>query len=285
MAVILDGKAVAAKIREDVRKKASALKARPGLAAVLVGENPSSKLYVDLKEKACAEAGFYSERHVLPKDAPEKQLLELIGRLNDDPKIHGILVQMPLPKHIRVRAVVKALSPAKDVDGFHPYNNGAVMDGEERLVSATPKGVIRLLEEYGIGFDGREVVVVNHTIVLGRPLSMLLMNRDATVTVCNHLTKDLGRHTLGADILVSGAGVPRLIKADMVREGAVVVDAGISFLEGRVRGDVDYENVEKKASYITPVPGGVGPMTIACLLRNTVVAAHRRAGLPNPEGL
>ncbi len=274
MAVILDGKAVAAKIRGDVRKKASALNVKPGLAAVLVGENPSSKLYVDLKEKACAEAGFYSERHVLPKDAKERQLLELIGRLNDDPRIHGIIVQLPLPKHIRVRAVVKALSPAKDVDGFHPYNNGAVMDGEERLVSATPKGVVRLLEAYGIGFDGREVVVVNHTIVLGRPLSMLLMNRDATVTVCNHRTRDLGRHTLGADILVSGAGVPGLIKADMVREGAVVVDAGISFLEGRVRGDVDYGSVEKKASYITPVPGGVGPMTVAMLLENTLLAAQ-----------
>jgi len=274
MAVVLDGKAVAAGIRDRLKDDVGKMAVKPGLAAILVGESPSSKLYVDMKEKACAEAGMYSERHVLPNDAPEKQLTELIGRLNDDSRIHGILVQMPLPKHINVRAVVKALSPAKDVDGFHPYNNGAVMDGEERLVSATPKGVIRLLEEYGIGFDGREVVVVNHTIVLGRPLSMLLMNRDATVTVCNHRTRDLKRHTLGADILVSGAGVPRLIKADMVREGAVVVDAGISFIEGKLAGDVDYERVKDKASYITPVPGGVGPMTIAMLLENTLLAAE-----------
>jgi len=273
MTVILDGKVVAAKIRADVKAKASQLKVRPGLAAVLVGDSPSSQMYVKLKQKACDEAGFYSQKHQLSADASEESLLKLIRKLNADVRIHGILVQMPLPKHISVKSVVKAIAPEKDVDGFHPYNNGAVMDGEERLVSATPKGIIRLLEEYGIGLEGMEAVVVNHTIVLGRPLAMLLMNRNATVTVCNHKTRDLKAHTLGADVLISGAGVPNLIKSDMVRDGCVVVDAGISFVDGRTVGDVDFEAVKKKASHITPVPGGVGPMTIAMLLENTLLAA------------
>ena len=275
MAVVLDGKAVSAKILSRVRERAGRLGLKPGLAAILVGSSPSSQLYVKLKQKACDEAGFYSERHELPADAPEKDLIALIQRLNTDPKVHGILVQMPLPKHIDVRNVVKAISPRKDVDGFHPYNNGAVMDGEELLVSATPKGIIQLLEDCGIILEGKEAVIVNHTIVLGRPLSMLLLNRNATVTVCNHKTRDLKKHTLQADILISGAGVPNLIKADMVKEGAVVVDAGISFVDGKTVGDVDFEAVKKKVSHITPVPGGVGPMTIAALLENTLIAAER----------
>jgi methylenetetrahydrofolate dehydrogenase (NADP+) / methenyltetrahydrofolate cyclohydrolase len=273
MTVILDGKAVAAKIRADVKAKASSLKVRPGLAAVLVGDSPSSQMYVKLKQKACDEAGFYSQKHQLPADASEESLLKLIRKLNADERIHGILVQMPLPKHISVKSIVKAIAPDKDVDGFHPFNNGAVMDGAERLVSATPKGIIRLLEEYGVGLEGKEVVVVNHTIVLGRPLAMLLMNRNATVTVCNHKTRSLKAHTLRADVLISGAGVPNLIKSDMVRDGCVVVDAGISFVDGKTVGDVDFEAVKKKASHITPVPGGVGPMTIAMLLENTLLAA------------
>ncbi|MFH0863004.1 MAG: bifunctional 5,10-methylenetetrahydrofolate dehydrogenase/5,10-methenyltetrahydrofolate cyclohydrolase [Candidatus Altiarchaeota archaeon] len=275
MTIILDGRAVAAKHMGKLKAQAAKLKAKPGLAAILVGSNPSSQLYVKLKEKACDEVGFYSERHELPADATEKDLIVLIQKLNTDPKIHGILVQMPLPKHIDVRNVVKAVSPGKDVDGFHPYNNGAVMDGEELLVSATPKGIIQLLEEYGIILEGREAVIVNHTIVLGRPLSMLLLNRNATVTVCNHKTRDLKKHTLQADILISGAGVPSLIRADMVKKGAVVIDAGISFVDGKMVGDVDLETVKEKASHITPVPGGVGPMTIAALLENTLIAAEK----------
>jgi methylenetetrahydrofolate dehydrogenase (NADP+)/methenyltetrahydrofolate cyclohydrolase len=276
-AVILDGKAVSAKIRAGLKSRAAKLGLKPGLAAVLVGDNRSSQLYVKLKQDACEEAGFYSEKHVLPADASEDSLIRLIEKLNHQSNIHGILIQMPLPKHISVKNVVKAISPEKDVDGFHPCNNGAVMDGDEGLVSATPKGIIRLLEGYDIGFDGKEVVIVNHTIVLGRPLSMLLMNRNATVTVCNHRTKDLKRHVLEADILVSGAGVPGLIKADMVRKGCVVVDAGIAFVNGKTVGDVDFEAVRAKASHITPVPGGVGPMTIAALLENTLLAAERSA--------
>jgi len=273
MATILDGKAVSAKIRVKLKRQVSTASVRPGLAAILVGDNPSSRMYVDLKEKACDEVGIYSEKHALPSDVSEDELIGVIERLNDDQRIHGMLIQMPLPKSISTKDVVSAIAPRKDVDGFHPCNNGAVMDGEERLVSATPKGIIMLLEEYGIGFEGKNVVIVNHTIVLGRPLAMLAMNRNATVTVCNHKTGDLRKHTLGADILVSGAGVPKLIKADMIQEGCVVVDAGISLVDGKTVGDVDFEGVAKKASHITPVPGGVGPMTIAALLENTVLAA------------
>jgi methylenetetrahydrofolate dehydrogenase (NADP+)/methenyltetrahydrofolate cyclohydrolase len=273
VAVILDGKAVAEKRRPFLRAQAAKLKQKPGLAAVLVGDNPSSQLYVKLKQKACDEAGFYSEKHVLAAESSEQELIALIKRLNADKKIHGILIQMPLPKHILVKNVVKSIAPEKDVDGFHPYNNGAVMDGEEHLVSATPKGIIMLLEDYGIQLEGRHVVIVNHTIVLGRPLSMLMMNRNATVTVCNHKTKDLKAHTLQADILVSGVGRPKLITKDMVRPGCVVVDAGISFVDGKVTGDVDFEAISHKASHITPVPGGVGPMTIAALMENTLLAA------------
>ncbi|MCX6695232.1 MAG: bifunctional 5,10-methylenetetrahydrofolate dehydrogenase/5,10-methenyltetrahydrofolate cyclohydrolase [Candidatus Altiarchaeota archaeon] len=277
-AVILDGKKTAEKIKAGLKSKVESLKKKgvtPGLAAILVGNNPSSQLYVKLKQQACDEAGIYSVKHELPEDSSEADLIKLIGKLNSDERIHGILVQMPLPKHISVKNVVKAIKPGKDVDGFNPFNNGAVMDGEEFLVSATPKGVIRLLEEYGIGLESKEVVVVNHTIVLGRPLSMLLMNRNATVIVCNHKTLDLKKHTLQADVIISGAGVPGLIKKDMVQEGCVVVDAGISFVEGKVVGDVDFEKVREKASYITPVPGGVGPMTIAMLLENTILAAAK----------
>ena len=275
-AVILDGKKTAEKIKSELKLKVTQLKKKgitSGLAAVLVGTHPSSQLYVRLKQKACEEVGIYSEKYELPEKATERELLDLIRKLNKSRKIHGILVQMPLPKHIKAKNIVKAIAPEKDVDGFNPYNNGTVMDGGEFLVSATSKGIIRLLEEYGINLESKEVVVVNHTIVLGRPLAMLLMNRNATVTVCNHMTKDLGKFTRQAEVLISGAGVPKLIKKDMVREGCVVVDAGVSFVEGKVVGDVDFEAVKEKASYITPVPGGVGPMTIAMLLENTILAA------------
>jgi len=277
--VILDGKATAEKIKAQLKPKVDALKRRgvtPGLAAVLIGDNPSSQLYVKLKQKACDDVGMYSEKHELSESTTEKELIKLIEKLNSNKKVHGILVQMPLPKYISVKSVVKAIAPEKDVDGFNPYNNGAVMDGEEFLVSATPKGVIRLLEEYGIGLEGKEVVVVNHTIVLGRPLSMLLMNRNATVIVCNHKTRDLKGHTLKAEVLITGVGKPKLITGDMVKEGCVVVDAGISVIDGKVVGDVDFEAVKEKASHITPVPGGVGPMTIAMLLENTILAASRK---------
>jgi methylenetetrahydrofolate dehydrogenase (NADP+) / methenyltetrahydrofolate cyclohydrolase len=273
MAVILDGKAVSAKIRSEIKAKTSRLGVRPGLAAVLVGDDPASKLYVDMKEAACREAGFHSLRKALPSSASERELLTVIDSLNGDDKIHGILVQLPLPKQMRLSRIFSAISPWKDVDGFHPQNMGALMAGDESMVAATPKGVVRLLEEYKIPFAGREAVIVNHSTVVGKPLAMLFLNRQATVTVCHVKTKDLPSHTAKADILVSATGVANLIKAAMVADGAVVVDVGINKTGGRTVGDVAFDEVKAKASHITPVPGGAGPMTIAMLLENTLNAA------------
>jgi methylenetetrahydrofolate dehydrogenase (NADP+) / methenyltetrahydrofolate cyclohydrolase len=276
MAIILDGKAVSARIRAQVKAKASELGVRPGLAAILVGDDPASKLYVEMKAKACQEAGFHSLIEFLPETVGEGEVLDTIESFNQDDTIHGILVQLPLPKGIGRAGVFSAINPRKDVDGFHPRNMGALMAGDETLVAATPKGVVRLVEEYKIPFEGREAVIVNHSTVIGRPLSMLLLNRGATVTVCHVKTRDLKAHTLKADILVSGAGVPGLIRPDMVKEGAVVVDVGTSKRGERTVGDVYFEGVKAKASHISPVPGGVGPMTIAMLLENTLHAACRK---------
>jgi len=275
MAIILDGRTVALKIRADVKVKASRLSAKPGLAAILVGDDPASKLYVEMKEKACDEAGFYSQKIILPEHTSQEDLLYHIDTLNMDDRIHGILVQLPLPKHISPHALFSSIDKDKDVDGFSPYNMGELMAGKETLVAATPKGVVRLLEEYKIPFIGKEVVIANHSTVVGKPLAMLFLNRQATVTVCHVNTKDLASHTRQADILVSATGVPNLIRAGMVKDGAVVVDVGINKQDGTTAGDVDFEPVSKKASYISPVPGGVGPMTIAMLLENTLQAASR----------
>jgi methylenetetrahydrofolate dehydrogenase (NADP+)/methenyltetrahydrofolate cyclohydrolase len=273
MTVILDGRAVAAKVKSEVKGGAAKLGFKPGLAAVLVGDDPASRMYLDMKEGACREVGFKSVRKCLPADVPEGELLEAIESLNNDESIHGVLVQLPLPEHIDINRVFKAISPRKDVDGFHPQNMGELMAGSERLVAATPKGVIMLLDEYKIDIEGKDTVVINHSTVVGKPLAMLLLNRFATVTVCHVKTRDLAAHTKKADILVSATGVPHLIKADIVKEGAVVVDVGIAKKGGETVGDVDFDNVKGKCSHISPVPGGAGPMTIAALLDNTLSAA------------
>ena len=260
MTVLLDGRAVAEKIKNELKKETAKLGFKPGLAAVLVGDDPASKMYVGMKEKACNKVGFNSLR----RDA--------IKSLNDDEGVHGVIVQLPLPDRIDTLKVFNSIAKEKDVDGFHPGNMGELMAGNESLVAATPKGVVRLLEEYKVPFEGKEVVMVNHSVVVGKPLAMLFLNRLSTVTVCHVKTRDLGSHTLRADILVSATGRPHLIKADMVADNAVVVDVGISHKGGKTVGDVDFENVKNKCSHITPVPGGVGPMTIAALLENTLAA-------------
>ncbi|MFH1055132.1 MAG: bifunctional 5,10-methylenetetrahydrofolate dehydrogenase/5,10-methenyltetrahydrofolate cyclohydrolase [Candidatus Altiarchaeota archaeon] len=274
MGVVLDGRAVSAKIKADVKLRAASLGLKPGLATVLVGDDPASKLYVDMKEKACSEVGFFSLRREFPSSIQEHELLVELEKLNADDRIHGILVQLPLPKHMNTNKVLASVSKDKDVDGFHPYNLGRLITGVEYLVASTPKGVIRLLEEYEIPIKGAEVVIVNRSIVVGKPLAMLFLNRHATVTLCHTKTRDMMFHTKRADILVSAVGVPGFIKADMVKKDAVVIDVGTSKKDGKLSGDVDFEGVKKKASHITPVPGGIGPMTIAMLLENTLIAAE-----------
>ncbi|MBI2549745.1 bifunctional methylenetetrahydrofolate dehydrogenase/methenyltetrahydrofolate cyclohydrolase FolD [Candidatus Woesearchaeota archaeon] len=269
-AKIMDGKAVAEKIRAKVKAEVANLKTKPGLAAILVGENPASKVYVDIKRKTCDEVGIYSELYKLPEETTEKELLQLIGRLNKSEKIHGILVQLPLPRRINEEKVLEAIALEKDVDGFSLVNVGRLASGREAAVPCTPKGVIRLLEEYGIDLAWKNAVVIGRSNIVGKPTALLLLNRNATVTICHSKTADLPHYTKKADILVAAAGKPKLVKADMVKEGAVVIDVGINRVEGKLVGDVDFASVKEKASYITPVPGGVGPMTVAMLIENTL---------------
>jgi len=270
---IIDGKKLASEIKEDVRRKTAKLSFKPGLATIIVGSNPASKMYVSRKQEACAEAGFYSENFELPENVKEKDLISLIRKLNASRKIHGILVQLPLPKHINAEKVMAAISPERDVDGFHPLNMGRLMAGVESFAAATPKGIVRLLEECKINVKGKNVVIINHSTVVGKPLALMMLNRNATVSVCHEYTKDLKEYTLKADVLITAVGIPNLIKPDMVKQGVVVIDAGIAKIGDKTVGDVDFEGVSKKASWITPVPGGVGPMTIASLLENTLLAA------------
>lgn len=278
MAQIIDGKEVSRHIRGQVAEGVAELKSgtgvTPGLAAVLVGENPASEIYVRNKRKACADAGIYSEEHKLPSGATEEELLSLVEKLNNDPKIHGILVQLPLPNHINETKVLRAVSPDKDVDGFHPCNVGLLVEGNPRFISCTPHGIIKMLEYYDIDIKGKEAVVVGRSNIVGKPVSLLLLHRHATVTICHSRTRNLGEVTGRADILVAAIGRANFITEDMVKEGAVVIDVGINRNdEGKLTGDVDFERVREKASYITPVPGGVGPMTISMLLWNTLESA------------
>jgi methylenetetrahydrofolate dehydrogenase (NADP+)/methenyltetrahydrofolate cyclohydrolase len=266
MAEIIDGKKVSEHIRAEIAQGVEKLKGEtgitPGLAAVLVGEDPASEIYVRNKRKACANAGMYSEEHKLPAETTEQELLNLVDRLNNDPKIHGILVQLPLPDHINETKILRAVTPLKDVDGFHPYNVGLLVEGNPRFISCTPHGIIKMLEFYDIDITGKEAVIVGRSNIVGKPVSMLLLHRHATVTVCHSRTKPLDEVTRRADILVAAIGRANFITADMVKEGAVVIDVGINRNEeGKLTGDVDFEAVSQKASYITPVPGGVGPMT------------------------
>ena len=279
---IMDGKAVARNIREGLKEEVEGLKKKgihPGLAVVLVGENPASMVYVKNKGEACRSAGIYSEEHKLPAETKEADLLGLINQLNKDPRIHGILVQLPLPAHINKDRILASVSPEKDVDGFHEINMGRLLIGQEGLVPCTPLGIMQLLEHYHIPVEGRFAVVVGRSNIVGKPVAMMLLQRNATVTICHTRTKNMGEVCRMADILIAAAGRPGMITADMIREGAVVIDVGINRLDtGKLTGDVDFESASKRAGWITPVPGGVGPMTIAMLLYNTVKAAKMATG-------
>lgn len=282
MAELIDGKVVSQSVRDEVTGLAAKLKEDtgivPGLAAVLVGEDPASEIYVRNKRKACEKVGIYSEEHKLPAETTEQELLALVDKLNEDPKIHGILVQLPLPDHIDETKILRTVSPLKDVDGFHPYNVGLLVEGNPRFVSCTPGGIIKMLEYYDIDIKGKEVVVVGRSNIVGKPVSMLLLHRHGTVTICHSRTKPLEEVTRRADILVAAIGRANFITGDMVKDGAVVIDVGINRKDdGKLTGDVDFEAVSEKASYITPVPGGVGPMTIAMLLYNTYLSAKSTA--------
>jgi len=277
-ATLLDGKKVASEIRKNVMEKAAGLKARgvtPGLAVILVGDDPASKVYVGQKEKACHEVGFSSTMVRLPEATTQAELLETVARLNGDGSVHGILVQMPLPRWIDPNEVIAAIDPAKDVDGFHPVNVGRLVAGLPGMVPCTPLGVVRMLEAYGLPLKGKHAVIVGRSAIVGKPMANLLLARDCTVTICHSRTPDLGSFTRQADILVAAVGRPKTITADMVKPGAVVVDVGINRLETGLVGDVDFEAVKEVAGWITPVPGGVGPLTIAMLMENTLTAAIR----------
>lgn len=281
-AKIIDGKAIAKKLRAEYHARVDQLRSRysltPALAVILVGDNPASQSYVRNKIAGCKEVGIRSELIELPATTSEEQLLEHIDRLNDDITIHGILVQLPLPAHIRVSSVLERISVEKDVDGFHLYNMGGLVTGNTVFSPCTPYGVQKILEHENIPVEGRNVVVVGASNIVGKPTALMLMQQDATVVICHKKTRDLGNFTLLADILVVAAGVPNLIVPQIVRTGAVVIDVGFNRLpDGRVVGDVDFEGVKEKASYITPVPGGVGQMTVTMLLHNTILSAERVA--------
>ena len=274
---VIDGRSLAKKIEEEVKEGVQRLKAEkgitPGLATILVGEDPASKMYVRLKHKACERTGIHAEDHNLPASTSQEELTTHIKQLNLRDDIHGILLQLPLPKHLNEKEAMLAIDPKKDADGFHPYNMGNLLIGNEGFVPCTPKGVIRAMEEHGIQIQGKHAVIVGHSNVVGKPMAAMLINRNATVSVCHVFTQNLKQYTLDADILVVGTGVKHLIKADMVKEGVVVFDVGITEENGKVYGDVDFENVIKKALLITPVPGGVGPMTISILMQHVLMAA------------
>jgi methylenetetrahydrofolate dehydrogenase (NADP+)/methenyltetrahydrofolate cyclohydrolase len=279
MAVIIDGNKIAQEIRQAVSKETLALKEKtgvvPGLAVILVGEDPASQIYVGRKAKACAEAGFLSREYQLPADTSETKLLGIINELNADKLIHGILVQLPLPKHIHPDKIIAAIDPRKDVDGFHPYNMGELVAGNPLYIPCTPRGIMELINHTGIELAGKEAVVVGRSNNVGKPIALLLLAQNATVTICHSRTKNLSTVTGRADVLIAAVGKIQMIKEDMVKKGAVVIDVGVNRLEnGKLTGDVAFEEVSSKASFITPVPGGVGPMTIAMLMKNTLEAAR-----------
>ena len=279
---LIDGKSLAAKVQQNVAEEVEQLKQEknivPGLAVILVGDDPASHAYVKMKAKACEKVGFYSITHNMPETISQDEIIEIIEMMNNNPHIDGILVQLPLPKHIDTDKILEVIDPRKDVDGFHPYNVGRLVTKLDSFVACTPLGVMKMFEAYDIDLKGKDVCVVGASNIVGKPMASLLLNADATVTVTHIHTKDLAAHTSKADIVVVGVGVPGLIKADMVKEGAIVIDIGINKLDdGRLVGDVAFDEVAPKCSYITPVPGGVGPMTIAMLLSNTLKSAKQRA--------
>ena len=279
--VLLDGKILSAKIKEEVKVEVTQIvkekNITPGLAVILVGNDAASATYVASKAKACKDAGIYSVVHEMPESITQEELLETINMMNNNPKLDGILVQLPLPKHIDTTTVLEAINPLKDVDGFHPYNVGRMVSNLDSFLPATPFGVMRMFEDHNIELSGKDVVVIGSSDIVGKPMASLLINKKATVTVCNSRTKDLKAHTSKADIVIIAVGVPYLLKEDMVKDGAVVIDVGINRLDtGKLVGDADFEGLKNKCSFLTPVPGGVGPMTIAMLLKNTIKAAKLR---------
>ncbi len=292
-AQIIDGKQVAADMRAELKDEVAKLKEQgivPGLGVILVGEDPASQSYVTAKERACENIGIYSDDNRLPAETSQEELMTLVEKMNNDPKINGILVQLPLPKGLNEAEVLLAIDPAKDVDGFHPINVGKMMVGEKAFLPCTPHGIIQLLIRSGVTIEGAEVVIVGRSNIVGKPLANMLIQKkpgaNATVTVCHTRTKDLLSHTKRADIVIAAAGRPNTVTADMVKDGVVVIDVGVNRVEDatkkkgyRLVGDVDFEAVKEKASFITPVPGGVGPMTITMLLYNTVESAKRAAGI------
>tara|TARA_B100001029_G_scaffold175072_1_gene176037 strand:- start:8085 stop:8939 length:855 start_codon:yes stop_codon:yes gene_type:complete len=280
---LIDGKLVSNNIRQEIKEKVSSLLSKhsqvPGLAAVLVGDNPASEIYVRNKRKACADVGIYSEEYKLPEDTTQDELLKIIDGLNNNDKINGILVQLPLPNHIDESLILKAVSPQKDVDGFHPVNAGLLFQGEQKFIACTPHGIIKMLEFYNIDIQGKNAVVLGRSNIVGKPASMLLLQKHATVTICHSRTKNLQEILKEADIIVAAIGRAHFVTKDMVKEGAVVIDVGINRLDtGKLAGDVDFENVKDLCSHITPVPGGVGPMTITMLLWNTVMSLEDSIG-------
>lgn len=281
MAEIIDGKAIAAEIRKEIGKDTADLIAKgvtPGLAVVLVGEDPASRVYVSMKEKACVTAGIFSDEYKLSADIGEAELLELIAKLNADERIDGILVQLPLPAHIDELRVLEAISPQKDVDGFHPYNVGRLATGNPLFQPCTPYGVMKMLEYTGVDLKGKEVVVVGRSNIVGKPVALMCLAQHATVTICHSRTRDLPAKVAAADVVIAAVGVPEMVKGDWIKEGAVVIDVGVNRVgDKKLVGDVDFVAASARAAAITPVPGGVGPMTITMLLYNTVVSAKRRA--------
>lgn len=283
-AQLIDGKALAQQVRDRLAKESAELFAKktmkPGLATILVGDDPASHVYVRNKQKACELAGIYVDDHKLPASTTQAELLALIGKKNADPKIHGILVQLPLPKHIDSKVILEAVSPLKDADGFHPYNFGRLVEGHPTFEACTPKGVIKMIESTGMTIEGKRAVVVGRSNIVGKPLALMLLQRNATVTICHSRTRDLPSVCREAELLLVAIGKAKFVTADMVREGAIVIDVGTNKTpEGKLCGDVDFDQVSQKAGWISPVPGGVGPMTIAMLLENTVESAKRAAGM------
>ncbi|MCK5424404.1 MAG: bifunctional methylenetetrahydrofolate dehydrogenase/methenyltetrahydrofolate cyclohydrolase FolD [Emcibacter sp.] len=289
---VIDGKAFAAGLKEDVTKQVAVLKEKydltPGLAVVLVGEDPASQVYVRNKNKSTKAAGMNSYEHRMEPDVSEAELLDLVHKLNDDPAVHGILVQLPLPKHINEAAVIDAISPAKDVDGFHVINSGLLATGGRGMVPCTPLGCVMMLKDRLGDMSGLNAVIVGRSNIVGKPMAQLLLNENCTVTMAHSRTRDLDAVVRGADIVVAAVGVPELVKGDWIKNGATVIDVGINRIEkedGKTRliGDVEYDKAAQHAGAITPVPGGVGPMTIAVLLKNTITAACRQAGIEEPK--
>ena len=278
MAIIIDGKEVAKAKREQIKSRVEELKSQGktvGLAVIIVGENPASRVYVNNKKKGCLEVGIDSFEYALPESTTEEELKELVKKLNNDDRVNGILCQLPLPKHINEDAVINTISPEKDVDAFHPQNVGHIMIGDYTFLPCTPAGIMEMLKFYNISVSGKKCVVIGRSNIVGKPMAMLLLKENGTVEICHSKTANLKEETLSADILVAAVGKTRFVTEDMVKQGAVVIDVGMNRDEdGKLCGDVDFNNVEKKTSYITPVPGGVGPMTITMLLENTVRAVE-----------